>query len=170
MSSSDRRSFLALIAAAPLAGCGFSPSYGPTGPAQGLRHRIKADPPRSRADFAFVSAFENNLGRTEAPAYHLSYQITVQTVQLAVTPEGAILRYNFVGTVIYTVTDAATGAVLNQGTANSFTASAATRSTIAAASSETDASDRLMQILADIVVTQLIATSRNWVTPQPSAG
>lgn len=167
MSSSDRRSFLILVAAAPLAACGFSPAYGPKGPAQGLRGRIAADAPTTRADFAFVSAFENNLGMAPDPAYRLAYQISVQTVQLAVTPEGAILRYNYIGTVTYTVTDAATGAVLNQGSASNFTASAATRSTIAAGSSETDASDRLMVILANMVITQLLATSKTWVTPAP---
>jgi LPS-assembly lipoprotein len=166
MWSPDRRALLAMLAGG-LAGCGFAPAYGPTGPAQGLRDRIRADPPVTRNDFDFVAAFEDLVGRAPEPAYRLSYQITVYVVSLAVTPEGSILRYNYVGSVAFQVKDAATGAVLSQGATNSFTASAATRSTVAAAAAETDATVRLMAILADQVVTQLLATSRNWVTPAP---
>lgn len=166
----DRRGVLALLAAVAsggLAGCGFSPAYGPTGPAQGLRDRIKADPPATRNDFDFVAAFEDLLGRSADPAYLLSYQITVYVISLAITPEGSILRYNYVGSVSWQVKDAATGAVLTQGATNNFTASAATRSTVAAAASTTDATTRLMAILADQVVTQMLSTSRNWVAPAP---
>jgi LPS-assembly lipoprotein len=164
MWSPDRRAVLGLLGAG-LGACGFAPAYGPTGPAQGLRDRVRADPPVTRNDFDFVAAIEDLLGRSADPAYRLSYQILVYVVSLAVTPEGSILRYNYVGTVTWQARDAATGAVLAQGSTNNFTASAATRSTIAAAASETDATVRLMAILADQVVTQMLASSRNWVTP-----
>jgi LPS-assembly lipoprotein len=167
MWSPDRRSLLAVLALSGLGACGFSPAYGPTGPAQGMRGRIKADPPATRNDFDFVAAFEDSLGRSPDPAWRLAYQISVYVVNLAVTPEGSILRYNYIGNVVYQVIDVATGAVVTQGTANSFTASAATRSTIAAAASTTDATTRLMQILSDLVITQLLATSDTWVTPAP---
>jgi LPS-assembly lipoprotein len=167
MWSPDRRSLLAMLALSGLGACGFSPAYGPSGPAQGLRERIKADPPITRNDFDFVAAFEDSLGRSTAPAWKLSYQISVYVVNLAVTPEGSILRYNYIGSVAFQVRDATTGAVVTQGSANSFTASAATRSTIAAAASTTDATTRLMQILSDLVITQLLATSKTWVTPAP---
>lgn len=155
-----------MLACSGLAACGFSPAYGPSGPAQGLRGRIKADPPVTRNDFDFVAAFEDALGRSTDPAWRLDYQINVSVVNLAVTPEGSILRYNYIGSVDFQVRDA-TGTVVTQGSANSFTASAATRSTIAAAASTTDATTRLMQILSDLVITQLLATSANWVTPAP---
>jgi len=156
-----------MLAFSGLGACGFSPAYGPAGPAQGLRGRIKADPPNTRNDFDFVAAFENALDRSPDPVWRLAYQISVYVVNLAVTPEGSILRYNYIGTVTYQVYDLATGAVVTQGSANSFTASAATRSTIAAAASTTDATTRLMQILSDLVITQLLATSKTWVTPAP---
>jgi LPS-assembly lipoprotein len=167
MWSPDRRSLLAMLALSGLGACGFSPAYGPSGPAQGLRGRIKADPPATRNHFEFVAAFEDSLGRSDEPEWRLSYQINVSVVNLAVTPEGSILRYNYVGRVSYQVRDIASGKVVTRGSANSFTASAATRSTIAAAASTTDATTRLMQILSDLVVTQLLATSAKWVTPAP---
>ncbi len=158
---------MALIGLLAVAACGFTPAYGPNGPAHGVRDRIRADDPVTRNDFDFVAAIEDSLGRSDAPTYTLSYQIFVYTQNLAVTPEGSILRYNYVGTVNFQVKDAATGQVLTQGTTNNFTASAATRSTVAAAAAETDATVRLMQILADQTITQLLATSRNWVKPAP---
>jgi LPS-assembly lipoprotein len=167
MWSPDRRNLLAMLALFGLGACGFSPAYGPTGPAQGMRGRIKAAPPVTRNDFDFVAAFEDSLGRSTDPAWRLDYQISVSVVNLAVTPEGSILRYNYIGTVSFQVRDVTTDAVVTQGSANSFTASAATRSTIAAAASTTDATTRLMQILSDLVITQLLATSGTWVTPAP---
>lgn len=164
MSSSDRRTFLGFLAGAPLAACGFAPAYGPGGPATPLRGRIEADAPVTRDGFTFVSGIEARFGRADAPAYRLSYQITTQRLDLAITPEGSILRYNFIGTVAFQVIDTATGATLFAGSADSFTASAATRSTIAAASSETDAADRLMRILADQVATKLIASAATWAS------
>ena len=49
MSSSDRRIFLSLLAALPLAACGFTPAYGPSGPARGLLGRVRVDDPDGRA-------------------------------------------------------------------------------------------------------------------------
>jgi LPS-assembly lipoprotein len=168
MWSPDRRRLLALLAAtlpAGAAACGFRPAYGPGAPAEGLRDRVAADPPVTRNDFDFVAAIEDSLGRSADPAYRLGYRIDVQVISLAVTPDGSILRYNYVGNVAWLLRDAATGATLAQGSTNSFTASAATRSTIAAAASETDATVRLMQILADQVVTQLLAGAADQAYP-----
>jgi LPS-assembly lipoprotein len=163
MSLSDRRQFLSLMAALPLMGCGFSPEFAPGAPATALKGQVLADVPADRLGFLFVSRIEERLGPPEAPAFLLSFQISTQRVDLAVTTEGSILRYNIVGQVAYTVRDARTGAVLTKGTAQSFTASAATQATIAAQSAEDDANKRLMLILGDQVVTRLIATAADWV-------
>ena len=165
MSSSDRRSFLGLIAAVPLAACGFTPAYAPGAAASTLRGRVLADAPTDRNGFGFVARIEDRLGHPEVAAYRLAYKITTQRVDLAVTTEGSILRYNILGQVAFSLTDAASGAVLKQGRTESFTGSAATRATIAAQSAEDDAYQRLMQILADQVATQLIATAPTWAVP-----
>ena len=167
MSSSDRRQFLALLLALPLVGCGFTPAYAPGGAAGTLRGRVQADAPASRDSFTFVARIEDRLGRPDAPAYRLSYQITTQRIDLAVTTSGAILRYNITGTAIWTLSDIGTGATLASGVAESFTGSAATRATIAAQSAEDDARLRLMQILADQVVTKLIAGAAGWTQAAP---
>jgi LPS-assembly lipoprotein len=162
MSSSDRRSFLALMLALPLAGCGFTPMLAPGAPATALNGRIEADAPVDRDTFMFVTEFETLLGRPQAPAYRLAYGVTVQRYDVAVTTSGAILRYNYAGQVTWTLTDIATGARLTGGTAKTFTGSGATTSTVAAKTAEDNARRRLMQILAAQIATQLNAEADSW--------
>jgi LPS-assembly lipoprotein len=165
MSWSDRRSILGLLAALPLAACGFTPAYSPGGAATQLRNAILVDDPPDRLAYEFVGRLEERFGPPLEPAYRLAYQITTQKVELAVTTEGSILRYNVTGTVAFTLTDRTTGAVLTQGQATSFAAAAATEATIAAQAAEQDANSRLMIILADQVVTRLTAEAGRFLPP-----
>ena len=157
MSSSDRRQFLTLLLGLPLVGCGFTPAYAPGAPATALRGRVEADAPVNRDGFTFVARIEDRLGRPDAPRYRLSYAISTQRADLAVTTAGSILRYEISGQVTWSLIAIGSGAVVTGGTAQSFTGSAATRATIAAQAAEDDARQRLMQILADQVATRLIA-------------
>jgi LPS-assembly lipoprotein len=162
MSSSDRRTFLLLMAAMPVAGCGFAPAYGTGGPAAGLQGRIRVNDPYNKNGFDLVQRLEERLGRPEAPRYALSYSITTRAIGVGVTPEGAITRYNLTGSVDWGLTDATTGVRLTGGKVNSFTSYSATGSTVAGLAAEQDAALRLMRILADQIVTRLIATSGQW--------
>ncbi|MDZ4134280.1 MAG: hypothetical protein U1D06_01625, partial [Paracoccaceae bacterium] len=74
----------------------------------------------------------------------------------------AITRFNLTGTVDWGLTDMVSGARLTGGRVQSFTSYSATGSTVAGLSAEEDASLRLMRILADKIVTQLLATSGQW--------
>jgi LPS-assembly lipoprotein len=165
MSSSDRRTFLALMLGLPLAGCGFAPVYGPAAPAKALVGRIEADAPNDRYSFMFVTEFETQMGRPETPVYRLTYQIATQRYDLAVTTSGAILRYNLTGQITWSLIDLGTGATLTGGTVSSFTGSAATTSTVAAQTAEDNARKRLMQILATQIVTKITATAGDWGAP-----
>jgi LPS-assembly lipoprotein len=165
MSFSDRRTFLALILALPLAGCGFTPVYAPGAAAKALVGRIEADAPNNRDGFLFVTEFETQIGRPDAPTYRLTYQIAIQRFDLAVTTEGAILRYNLTGQITWALIDIGTGTRLTSGTASSFTGSSATTSTVAAQTAEDNARKRLMQILATQIVTKITATAGDWGAP-----
>jgi LPS-assembly lipoprotein len=162
MSSSDRRTFLLLMAAMPVAGCGFAPAYGTGGPAAGLQGRIRVDDPYDKNGFDLVQRLEERLGRPEASRYALSHSITTRVIGVGVTPEGAITRYNLTGSVTWGLTDTTTGVRLTGGKVNSFTSYSATGSTVAGLAAEQDAALRLMRILADQIVTRLIATSGQW--------
>lgn len=159
MSSSDRRTFLLGLATLPLAGCGFQPAYGTGGTAQKLRGRVLVDEPSDRNGFNFVARLEDRLGRAQAPAYRLSYTITTKTDDLAITSAQEITRYNVIGKVRYSLTDTETGAVVTSGHVDSFTGYSATGTTVSTLVAERDAYERLMVILADQIMTRLIAAS-----------
>lgn len=157
MSSSDRRSLLALMAALPLAACGFAPVYAPAGAAGRLRGRIAVQAPTDRNGFDLVRQLETRLGAPEAPLYDLAFSVSASRVAGGVTPDSAITRYQLVGTATWSLTERAGGARVAGGTARNFTAWSATGSTVAGLAAETDAAKRLMVILADQIVTQIIA-------------
>ncbi len=153
----DRRSLILMPLA--LAACGFTPAFGPGGPAQGLMGRVRVDDPSSKDAFDLVERLEERLGRPQAAAYDLGYSITTQPVGVGITPESAITRYNLTGAVEWQLTDRATAAVLASGRVESFTSWAATGSTVAGLAAEEDAHRRLMHLLADQIVQRLIAAS-----------
>lgn len=163
MSSSDRRTFLTLLATAPvLAACGFEPAYAPGGGVGQLLNRVAIDPPADKNAFDLVERLEDRLGRPDAPAYRLSYRIATRRVGLAITPENAITRYNVNGTVAFALREIGGERLLAEGEVASFTSYAASGTPVATLTAEEDAYERLMRILADQLVARLIASSGSW--------
>ncbi|MCX8508831.1 MAG: LPS assembly lipoprotein LptE [Rhodobacteraceae bacterium] len=162
MSSSDRRRFLALLAASPLVACGFTPAYGPGGPAEGLNGQIAIDDPYDKNAFDLVGRLEERLGRAKPGKWRLSYAITVSSVGLGITSTNAITRYNLLGTVTYTLHRINDGSQATAGKVENFTSYSASGTIVSTTASERDAYERLMRILADQIVTDLIASSAGW--------
>ena len=156
MSSSDRRTFL-IGSAALLAGCGFTPAYGPSGPASRLQNAILVDEPKGRAAYLLTRHIEERLGRGAPPRYGLSYAISTGQEAIAISGNNVTTRYNYLGTVTYALRDMQTGAVLLSGKAESFTGYSASGSTVATQAARRDAEARLMTILADQVINRLTA-------------
>lgn len=157
MSSCNRRLFLTLPLA--LAACGFQPAFGPQGVAQGLRGTIRAADPTDRNGHALVDRLENRLGRPEVARYDLAYTLQTAPVGVGITTDNSITRYNLTGSVDWTLTDRATGARVTGGRAENFTSWTATGTTVAGVAAEEDATRRLMVILADQIVMQLLAAA-----------
>ncbi|MFC5739104.1 LPS assembly lipoprotein LptE [Sinirhodobacter huangdaonensis] len=156
MSSSDRRTFL-LLAAAALAGCGFTPAYGPQGGGTKLLGRVQTDSPATRDDFALIRRLSERLGPLETAQYRLAYTVRTEALGQAITPSNATTRYSLSGTVDYTLHDIGTDAVLLTGKVASFTSWSATGTVVATDAAEEDAHRRLMSMLADQIVTRLLA-------------
>jgi LPS-assembly lipoprotein len=157
MSWSDRRALLALLAAAPLAACGFAPVYGPGGAGGVLRGTILADPPGDRLAYAFVARLEDRLGRPEAPAWALGYSIATREIAVGVSADNVTTRYNLTGSLSWSIRPVGGDTPVLSGTEESFTAFSATGSPVATLSARRDAEARLMTILADLLVTRLEA-------------
>ncbi|MCV2863944.1 LPS assembly lipoprotein LptE [Albidovulum sediminicola] len=162
MSWSDRRQFLSLLAALPLAACGFRPAYGPGGAAAGMLDSVSVEAPEDRNGFDLVERLEERLGRTKSPVYRLSYRIETGETGLGITPEDTTTRFNIDGSVAFVLRDAATGRELTAGKVATFTAYSATGTAVSTETARAAAYQRLMRLLADQIVTRLLATSTEW--------
>ena len=158
MSSYSRR-FALLALPAALCACGFTPVYAPGGAGTQLRGKVELDTPTNDNTYLLVRNIEERLGRATAPEYRLSVlPITVSQGQ-AITEEGAITRFSLVGVAEYELRRLGTNEVLAQGDVRNFTGYSATGSTVETLAAADDAQKRLMQILADQIVTALYATA-----------
>lgn len=157
MSSSDRRQFLTLLAALPVAACGFTPAYAPGAAGARLRGRIAMQEPHTRDEFALAARLETRLGRGESAAYDLAYTLTTARDSGGISPDNEITRYTLRGEATYTLSDRATGTRVTGGTVKNFTSWSATGSTVAGIAAQEAAAERLMTILADDIVARLLA-------------
>ena len=162
MLSSDRRTFLTLLALAPLAACGFTPAFGTRGPAEQLLGSVHTTDPVDKNGFDFVQRVEERLGRPTDPVYELAYAISTGSVGVGITPDGAVTRFNLTGAIDWTLSRRADGSRVDGGHIDSFTSYSATGSAVAGLTAEADAGLRLMRLLADQVVTHLVAGSASW--------
>ncbi len=156
MSSFNRRHLLKLSAALPLAGCGFTPVYGPEGSGRTLRGRIAYRAPNTTEGFRLRARLEERLGRVERGDYLLTVDLDFDEDALVVSSSQDINRFNIEGTATWTLTEPGNDTPLASGTAETFTAYSASGTTVATQESQTDAQDRLAIALADLIVTDLI--------------
>lgn len=153
---SDRRRFLAGFGAlTAVAACGFSPVYGPNGNGNALRGAVRVDDPASRADFQFVSAFEDLLGRHNAARFSLAYTIAQTEVEAGDIQNIGATRVQLFGTLAYVVTDLSTGTEVATGQVANNTTYSTTSTQLATLTAAEDAELRLMRILAEALVTRL---------------
>ena len=156
MSSFDRRTLL--ISFTALAGCGFAPVYGPgaSGQAGSLRGRINVAAPEDEEGFALVKRLEDRLGLPDAADLSLTTQIRITEEAVGFLPDGEISRFNVIGRVDWQLSEMGDGAGVAAGSERSFTSYSATSTTVATAFAQRDARRRLMVILADRIVTDLL--------------
>lgn len=160
---SSRRQLLAGACALALSACaGYSPVLAPGGPAAGLHGQVAVQAPETVDDYALVSALESRLGQSATGRYRLDYTLAVKEVPVGITPSQETTRYNVTGQIDWTLTDSTTGGVVTSGAYQSFTSYAATGSTVAGLSAQEDAHKRLMQLIADEIVSRLTATAGDW--------
>ena len=159
--SFSKRAFL-FTATAALTACGFTPVYAPGGAAEGLRGSLLVAAPENRNAFVLVRQLEQRLSQPQNAPYLLSYKITTTRQGVGITPAQETTRYNVLGRLDYTVTDRATKTVVARDKVENFTGYSATGSIVSTISATEDAEERLMIILADQLISRLIATASDW--------
>jgi LPS-assembly lipoprotein len=157
----NRRRFGVVLAAAALAGCGFTPVYGPGGTGAALLGQLSLDPPQDRNDYLLQRRIEERLGQATAGAWRLSTQIKTDNIGLGFTTDGDITRYNINGTTDYTLRRTGSSEIFRQGKIQHFTSYSATGTTVATLAAKRDAEVRLMTILADQIIDQLLIISED---------
>jgi LPS-assembly lipoprotein len=159
MSLPDRR--WVILTPLALAACGFTPVYGTGGSGQRLQNNIRVDDPGDQNAYLLTRALEDRLGRSDAPTYALSLNISTGGQGLAIDREGDINRFNLTGSADYALRRTADGQIVSSGRVDSFTSYSATGTNLVTLAGEEDARRRLMTILADQIVTQLYAADLN---------
>ena len=149
----------ALLSLLVLAGCGFTPVYGtgPGGQASTLRGRIDVAVPEDEEGFALVKRLEDRLGLPQAADLSLTAQIRISEEAVGFLPDGEISRFNVIGLVDWRLAQLGDGRAVASGAERSFTSYSATSTTVATTFAQRDARRRLMVILADRIVTDLLA-------------
>ncbi|MDG1430918.1 MAG: hypothetical protein P8L68_06740 [Paracoccaceae bacterium] len=156
MWSYNRRHFL--LASVALAGCGFTPVYGPNGVGNSLQGQIELESPASTNTYNLVSYLEGRLGRADTPKFGLTYALSTRQEGLAVTSSQTIVRYNVLGELSYALRDLADNSVVASGKVTALTAYSASGTTIATQAARKDAHERLMVSLGDRLIERLFLT------------
>ena len=144
-----------ILSLAALAGCGFSPVYAPGGTAHGLRGRIDVADPADEEAFELVDRLRDRLGPAEAAPLRLQADLYITEEPIGLLPDGTISRYDAIGRVEWSLSDGA--ARVAQGEETAFTGYSATSTTVATIAARRDARRRLMVILADRIVADLLS-------------
>ena len=152
----SRRGVL-LGGALALAACGFSPVYAPGGAGSKLFGQIRAADPKTPDEFTFAGRIAERLGPDSNPRFALDYRLRIAVVPQAITPDEITTRYALNGSADFVLTESGSGKVVTRGQVSSFTSYSTTGTTIATMAAEQDAHERLARMLADQVVTRLMA-------------
>lgn len=161
---SDRRQFLALLGgAAALAGCGFTPVYGPNTAAANLRGRIAIPAFDSRLSFDLFERLEQRLGPPADPLFRLHITTEIETQGLAISQDNAITRYNLRAISDYSLTRLSDDARVYEARARAFTAYSATASVYATRVAARDAERRIAISLADQIATRLAVAAADFM-------
>ncbi|WP_299846679.1 LPS assembly lipoprotein LptE [uncultured Paracoccus sp.] len=151
-----RRALLAGLLA--LSACGLQPVYGPGGAAKKLFGQVSPVDPDTPDEFLFNRRIAERLGPAGG-AYELDYTLRIAVVAQGITPDEITTRYSLNGSADYKLTEAATGETVTEGQVSTFTSYSTTGTTVATLTAEYDARQRLARMLADQVVTRLLAAA-----------
>lgn len=140
-----------------LAACGFEAVYGPQGGGVAFQDAVQLPKPKTEPAYLFNRRFEERLGRAAAGApYSLTLQLQTDDQGIGSTSGGSTTRFRLIGRAFFSLVETATAETLYEGRTNAFTGYSTTGSTVATRAAETDAMERLMTLLADQVIDDLL--------------
>lgn len=120
-----------------------------------MQGQISLNAPGGRNDYLLNQRIEERLGHAPAGRFALSYALKTTTDDLGTTSEGVTSRYHISGSATWSL-KGVDDRVVASGKVDSFSSYSPTGSTAATPASKRDANARLMTILADQLVDQLL--------------
>jgi len=156
---SNRRKFLGGLALAGLSltACGFTPVYGPQGAGNRLLGHVSLKEPDSRDSYQFSRHFEERMGRPTNARYVLKVELTTDEMDMGGTSSGNTTRYRVSGEAEYSLVEGKVQRI--SGKTDAFTGYSNTGSTVATIAARRDAYARLMVILSDQVIDELVLSA-----------
>ena len=145
-----------LLGFVALAGCGFTPVYGTGGAARVYWQRVAFETPADADGFALRQRLQDRLGIAAEADYRLIVTLDFAQTSAAIGADNSASRLNIAGKADYVLRDSADN-VIATGTVESFTGYSNTGTTVATRAAELDARQRLVDGLADKIVTRLFA-------------
>ncbi len=151
--NSKRQSILLLLFTLGATSCGFTPVYAPDSEAPAKLSEISVAPPKNRrASFQLVSELEKRIGRNVNSDKILEHSISISYESFGLFNRSN--RAQLVGNVTYSVVSTKDGRSLYSGSVNNFVTFVTDGRTTT--SPFDDALERLVTILADQIITELM--------------
>ena len=152
---------LALLGAAALSGCGFTPLYGSNGVMASLSGVAVETEDQDRVDFLLEQALRDNLdSRGEAHAYTLRTRARASSTRLGVGADDVASRSSLALTVAYGLVRHSDEAVILTDAITVRASYDVPREPYAAVAAERDAENRAAREAADRIVSQLAREMR----------
>jgi LPS-assembly lipoprotein len=163
----ERRKFLLMLGASPMAGCGFQPVYKQSGAARALHGNLYFNLIESREGFALLERLESRLGAGGSAArYAVNVELIFEETEMVLTAATALITFTARNTVKgiakLSITDRTTGAEVFTDKLRDSVGYSSNEETLASDSSKRDAYDRLVLALADQIVLRLSSTAESW--------
>ena len=139
-----------------LGACGFEPVYAQSTSTNSVRNNFDLSAPTDRGTYQFYHNLKGQISDNPQAQYALSYTISQSATNAATDADGKSHRGVLKGSLEYRITRKINGETVKTGKVKGFTSYSALASSVASDAAGRDATKRLMKILSDNLVDELI--------------
>lgn len=164
MSSFDRRSAFAVLAAAPLAACNFHPVGRAGSPGRFPAGQFAIEVDGGREGFELEEQLVRRLGQSGAfPDYFLSVNLDMSERESAAPGSGGIDRFAVDGRAEFTIRETESGQNLFEDIVQASASWSSTAQIPSSLAARRDAEDRMLSQIAERIIVRMTITSESWI-------
>ena len=139
-----------------LGACGFEPVYAQSTSTNSVRNNFDLLAPTDRGTYQFYHNLKGQISDNPQAQYALSYTISQSATNAATDADGKSHRGVLKGSLAYRITRKINGQTVKTGNVKGFTSYSALASSVASDAAGRDSTKRLMKILSDNLVDELM--------------